>query len=180
MMKNNIQLLLLFSVLLLPLRIFCQTTGTVSQNASEQADTSVKELPSMSEQYFEDVYTLDRNYEYQLFNKKRRLQMWAFNTASISIALMLGGGILSVELSLMYGWKDWTLVPCVLVSMTPLVAGMVLFRYLLKRANAIDVNSLTYIPLNDKLSLGLEPMAYQFTTSCTNYQSAGIGITLNF
>ena len=179
-MKHILKLLSLIALLCLQFHTFGQTEGTGVSETSGQTDAAYS-LPSLSEQYFEDAYTLDRSYEYQLFNKKRRLKMWAVNTATISIALMIGGGVGTVELTTAYNWKEAIAIPCgVVISMTPFIAGLFLMRYLWKRADAIDVSALTHVPLNNKVSLGLQAMAFQHTTSCSNYQSAGFGITLNF
>lgn len=177
-MKNVLIVLL---VLWMPFQVFGQTTSPISSEISDQSDTTVCGLPSLSEQYFEDAYSLDRNYEYQLLNKKKRLQMWAINTVSIATAILVGGIFLSVELITRYNWKEGVAVPCcVIIAMLPVLAGVILMRYLLKRAAAIDVKSLTHIPLNNRMSLGFGAMACQHQSSCTNYQSIGLGITLNF
>lgn len=181
-MKHIPVLLSLITLLCLQFHTFGQATGTgVPETSGQTGTTETYGLPSLSELYFEDAYTLDRNYEYQLYNKKRRLKMWAVNTATISIALMIAGGVATVQLTTAYDWNEAIAIPCgVVLSMTPFIAGLFLMRYLWKRADAIDVSAFTHIPLNNKVTLGFEAMALQHKTSCSNYQSAGLGITLNF
>lgn len=181
-MKHILKLLSLITLLGLQFHTYGQTTGAGTPESSRQTDTTaINGLPSLSEQYFEDAYTLDRSYEYQLFNKKRRLKMWAVNSATISIALMIGGCVATVELVSTYNWNEAIAIPCgVILSMTPFIAGLFLMRYLFKCANAIDVSALTHVPLNNKVSFDLGAMAFQHKTSCSNYQSAGLGITLSF
>lgn len=114
-------------------------------------------LPSLTLKYYNDSINnvLERNYDFQLMNKKRKLEFWATEIKTIGyitvLALVGINGWLAVE----YEWNLWIDIPCCsIVAMGTVASFIYLSNFVEKKADAIKVVPLTEININDDTTVG--------------------------
>ena len=135
--------------------VFAQS-GDVTRN-----DTIVTNLHSFSHNFYYDQNIVDRSYDYELINKKRKIEMWAREVDNMGAILPLAIVLVDVVLVIENEWNLWINIPC-----TAALSGAVGYSFykwgqnIKKRADAIEVSPM--ISINS-----------QFNTF-------GISITANF
>ena len=97
-------------------------------------------LPSLSLDFYGTSSIVDRSYNYELFNKKRSLEMWAGEVTSFAVITMLGITFLNAKLASDYDWNLWIDIPCAAVVEIGTIVPFYLWRKnLLRKANAIEI-----------------------------------------
>lgn len=111
---------------------------SAQQSIRHQADTL--ELASMTASYYESVSFLDRNYDYELANRKHNLEMWASGMESIAILTMASASVLGGYLCSKYEWKEAVYIPSMVVlEMSVIVPMLFLRKNLMEEAASIEL-----------------------------------------
>lgn len=135
------------------------------------------EFPSLVNDFYATSFNWERNFDYELMNKKRRLEMRAGEIKTLSwvccLAVICVNGYFAVE----YGWNLWVYIPCgTVVTVGTIGAFFYWSNQVDKKAQAIDINGLASVPVGDKYSFEL--VSYQFDNN-NQHKSLGIGLTYN-
>lgn len=136
-------------------------------------------LPSLALLYYNDSINnvLERNYDFQLMNKKRKLEFWATEMRTIGYITVLAlcgiNGWLAVE----YEWNLWIDIPCCsIVAMGTVASFIYLSNFVKKKADAIKVVPLTEININDDTTVG----AVMYVDDMQQSKSFGVQIKKKF
>lgn len=148
------------------------TTDTlvVSGDVTVTESIDAEDLRRLSMSYYDLQNTLARNYNFELYNKERRLRMWSnevkvFGCASM-LGVLFGGAWLFPDASL------WVLIPAEVVIGAGLVYGSLMWaNHLEKKADAIRQSSVPLININENSKLQIT----HYSTD-TN-QNVGFGIS---
>ncbi len=132
----------------------------------------------VSDYYTNYNYSLNRNYDYELINKKRKLEMWAEETKNIGFALGFGICIIGGCLAYDNNWSKWIYVPCGTVIFSGcILSSMYISKHLQKKADAINVSTIAQYNINNNFSVN----AVHFSNSIDKSQKAiGIGVITSF
>ena len=167
--------------------LFCLDVFSHAQNmkiyegvdASEQAlynDSLVNQRSnSLALSLYNSLQALDRNYNYELMNKSRKLRMWSNEVRVLGYAFALG-----ILFGCPYLFPDcslWILIPveCV-VACGALVASNILANSLKKKSEAIKESSIASWNINAKSKLCVT----NYSTKRTRCLGLGIGFKYSF
>lgn len=165
-------------MMFLNVTLYSQTNEKNMSDTLNVSNSTVEvEFSSLVNDFYATSFNWERSFNYELINKKRRLEMRAGEIMTLGwvcgMAVMFVNGYLAVD----YEWNLWVDIPCA----TVLVMGtMGAFFYwsnqVDKKAQAIDINGLASVPVGDKYSFEL--VSYQFDNN-NQHKSLGIGLTYN-
>lgn len=135
----------------------------------------IEDLQSMSLSYYNSRKTLERNYDFEVLNKKRRLRMWSNEVRILGYASFLGicfaGPALFPDASL------WVLIPTeVLIGGGIIVGSNILANSLRKKSDALNNTSVSVFKINSNSSLILT----QYSTDFSKYAGLGVGYMYKF
>lgn len=183
-MKKVFRILLgiVFFLFWVPLQLSgqVQDTGAVYMDDVRSVEDSTN-ISSLPVSYYEKSYALERGYEYQLVNKQRNLRMWAVNSFMFSAVAMGGFVYLLFCLTLKYNWAAW--VPSVVglsVGTACFVPGVLVMRYLQKKADAIETNPVAQVLLTKNVALHAVHFTCQGSPLTSNSHALGIGLVVRF
>lgn len=160
--------------------LYGQTVENATQSASSSAQSAsdtITVFPTLAEAFYNAPLDIDKNYDYQVLNKKRLLQVLSYEVLGVGILTTVGGTVLFGCLADNV-MPIWSAVVCA-ISLAGVVVplSVVGYRQLQKKASAIDVSTLAQVPVNDRLSVNAVSMSYL----PNSYSHAfGFGISLKF
>lgn len=134
-----------------------------------------QDLQSLSLSFYKTKISLDRNYDYEIYNKQRRLRMWSNEIKILGFASILGiafaGPILFPDCSLAI------LIPTEVALDFGIVIGSFIWsKKLNRKADALSETSVSLININENSSLCF---THYSTSNCLNV-GLGIGYKYNF
>lgn len=139
------------------LLIICllQSFSMIAQEeVSVTNDTIVGDFPCLICDFYNEINIVDRNYEYELVNKKHKLETWSIVVRVVGVGLYLGVGVTSFIVSLDKNLNIWT------NSLCGIAAGVLVlypFYYwsekLYQRAKAIDIKPVVGYASDNTLGL---------------------------
>jgi hypothetical protein len=148
----------------------------VSSSVQSVADT-IAVFPTLAETFYNAPLDIDKNYDYQVLNKKRLLQVLSYEVLGVGVLTAVGGAVLFGCLADNV-MPIWSAVVCA-ISVAGVVVPLSVIGYLQlqKKASAIDVSTLAQVPVNDRLSVNAVSLSYLPNPHSHAY---GLGITLKF
>lgn len=175
-MKNLYIILALIS--LFPLSVSAQDSSredSICKNIVNGAQTDSLVLNSFSFSFYHSKDAIERNYDYELYNKQRKLRMWSNEVnvfAYVSVlGIAFGGAMLFPDASL------WIAIPAEVVIMGGIFIGTEIWANNLRnKADAIQESSMSIIEIDYKYSLYVTHYSMN-----ENYNlGLGIGYKYNF
>jgi len=152
---------------------------TVNTDSAKMTLTEVhNDLPLLSTDYYADINSMNRTYDYDLQNKKRMLKMRATEVEVLGgvTAITLYG--LLLYFSTTNEWNEWIAIPCgVAVCMTAPYPFFKWAKRLRQKAEAIDVSTAYVLPMNEHVSMGISHFRNKNEQA---YNGIGIGIKTTF
>lgn len=141
--------------------------------SSKEDSISIKKYQVMSSFYYSSRNTFNRNYNFELYNKQRKLRMWSNEVRIFGYASFLGvcfiGPLLFPDTSL------WILIPAEI-----LVGGGILYgtnmwaNHLRRKSDAIVETSISVLEIDSQSSLYVS--YYNTKLSCIK----GIGVSYKY
>ena len=131
------------------------------------------ELPCLSCDFYNANTIVDRNYDYELLNKKRALEMWSVDVKALCLVsffgVMLANGILAVNNK----WNLWIDIPCAtVVGMSTMIPFFIWSRNLKRKADAIEISpTIGYINNDPYLNTAM-------LSNSTNVSGLSFGVKL--
>lgn len=130
---------------------------------------------SFSSSFYYSKNVLERNYDFELFNKQRRLRMWSNEIRILGYAsflgIVFGGPMLFPDASL------WVLIPTETVIGCGIIIGSNIWAtHLRKRADAIQESSISIMKINNKSNLYIT----HYSVNSGRDLGFGIGYKYNF
>lgn len=150
--------------------------GIVNSNILSESDSvKLEDLQYMSLSYFNSRRTLDRNYNFEIYNKKRKLKMWSNEVRLLGYASFLGicfgGPLLFPDASL------WVLIPTEVVIGGGIIVGSNIWaNNLRKKADALKDTSFSVLKINSNSNLVIT----QYTADLCPYAGIGLGYRYKF
>ena len=126
-----------------------------SINEAENLKTT--SLPSLSLEYYHDstMNVLERNYDYQLMNKKRKYEYWSKECLIIGAACIFAVSGINAWLANKYDWNLWIDIPCAtVVAMGVFIPSIYVSRNLQKKADAIKIVPIAEVNINENTAIG--------------------------
>lgn len=121
-----------------------QTTASAQVTQPNQSPTDTLAfgiLPSLSHDFYNTSSIVDRNYNYELLNKKRSLQMWSGEVLTIGMIIFMGEIAANSVLAVNNKWNLWIDIPCAtIVGMATLMPFVFWSKHLQQRADAIEIS----------------------------------------
>lgn len=139
----------------------------------------ITSLPSLSLEYYYDstMNVLERNYNYQLMNKKRKYEYWSKEClimgAACSVAVLGINGWLANK----YNWNLWIDIPCAaVVAIGVFIPFGCVGRHLQNKADAIKIVPITEVNINDDTTIG----AVMYVDDFQQSKSLGVQVKTKF
>lgn len=147
----------------------------ISDTLCEADSMQIENLQSMSLSYYNSRKTLERNYNFEILNKKRRLRMWSNEVRILGyvsyLGICFGGPFLFPDASL------WVLIPTEVVIGGGIIVGSNIWaNNLRKKADALKNTSVSVLKINSNSSLILT----QYSTDFCQYAGLGVGYKYKF
>lgn len=150
---------------------------SICKNIVNEVQIDSIKLNSFSSSFYYSKKVLERNYDFELYNKQRKLRMWSNEVRVLGYASILGvmglGGWLAVD----RGWSTWITIPSeVIVSCGIGLISNNWSNNLRKKADAIQESSLSIIEISHKSNLYIT----HYSMNRNNNLGFGVGYKYNF
>lgn len=148
---------------------------TIDKTTIKQDSVLTQNLYLMSTSYYNSKLTLERDYNFELYNKQRRMKMWSneillFGYACV-LGVYLGGGLLFPDISL------WVLIPSESVVASGIIVGSTIWaKNVRNKAGALRESIVSMLNVNDRMDLYLT----YYSTEWYRNTGFGIGFKCNF
>lgn len=150
---------------------------TISKNIVNDALTDSIVSNGFSSSFYFSKNVLERNYDYELFNKKRKLLMWSNEVRVLGYASMLGVIGLGSWLAADGNWSLWITIPVEVIIGGGICYGAnVWANNLKKKADAIQESSISIMEINHRSNLYIT----HYSINGNNNLGFGVGYKYNF
>ena len=146
---------------------------TMSLQVSAQIDTThVEILPKLSAEYYNNETFLNKNYDYELINKKRALKKNSNDLLIFGMALAVGGYFATSYIGAKNSWSMAVSIPVGTVVSAGLISPFVVWAdHLRTKANNIRVETSYILPIGRHIELGSA-----FFSTNHNWTDGAIGL----
>ena len=143
---------------LIILLIFLQSLTLFGQvETPAVSDTIVSDFPCLFCDFYNEMNISDRNYEYELINKKHRLELLAQGVSIGGIAAIVAIEVANAILAVNNDWNLWIDIPCVTVlSLATAVPFVLLSNHFHKRADAIEITPVVGLASSNTVGLNVK------------------------
>ena len=150
-------------------------SDSVAVSESVELDTTlIKNLQSMSLSYYNSRNTLERDYNFEIYNKQRKLRMWSNEVRVLGYASFLG---VCFGVPMLFPDSSlWIIIPSGVVCCGILAGTNIWANNLRKKADALRESSVSILNINAKSSLYIA----QYSTEWRQTSGFGIGYKYNF
>lgn len=142
---------------------------SICKNTVKDAQTDSLALNSFSSSFYSSRNVLERNYDFELYNKQRKLRMWSNEVRILSYASMLAVMATGSWFAVDRGWSLWITIPTEVVICGGICYGMNIWaNNLSEKADALQELSLSVMEINHNSNL------------CITHYSMGRNLNLGF
>lgn len=139
---------------------------------------SINNLPQLSKEFYANINSMNRTYDYELQNKKQRLKMRANEIQILGLLTGLATTVTVTIIGTTQEWSDWITIPCaVLASAASIPPFMIWAKKARQKADAIDVSTTYILPMNEHISVGVSHFRNKYDQA---YNGWGIGVKATF
>ncbi|MBR3855978.1 MAG: hypothetical protein IKM65_07475 [Bacteroidaceae bacterium] len=156
--------------------LYSQTNGT--ETIETMQDSCIAELPMLSAEYYMNINSMNRAYDFEMQNKKRMLRMRAAEVEAVGVITTLGLYAATVYVATGTDVSMWVAIPCgVALTMTIPYPFFRWGKRLREKAAAIDASTVYLLDVNKNIKVGVSHF------SCRNertFSGIGLGIKTTF
>lgn len=122
---------------------------SISKNTLYEAHIDSVALNGFSSSFYSSKNVLERNYDFELYNKQQKLRMWSNDVKILGYASMLVVMGLGSWLAVDNGWSLWITIPAEVVICGGICVGANIWaNNLTKKADALQESSLPIMEIN--------------------------------
>lgn len=156
---------------------FCAQT-VKTDSIGLMGNDSINKLPQLSKEFYADINSMNRTYDYELQNMKQRLKMRATEVEALGIITTIAVYSLTIGVGTADEWPTWIVVSSAVVEIfATTVPFFIWAKRLRQKADAIDVSTAYVLPMNDHISVGVSHFRNNNEQA---YNGFGIGVKATF
>jgi len=139
---------------------------------------SINNLPQLSKEFYANINSMNRTYDYELQNKKQRLKMRANEIQILGALAFVGTCVTITIIGTTQEWSEWVTVPCSVLGSFAIVPPFTIWaKKTRQKADAIDVSTTYILPMNEDISVGVSHFRNKYEQA---YNGWGISVKATF